>query len=195
MNIRRQHVMIWWLLTVVVMVIHGQRSEEEKPPQRRYHHSREESNSEAMDEFDHYIENELIERYSNKYDNRPFPSRPQHSDRPPMPSRMDKINRMGEELKVRMQQTLNTDRLRSILSSFGAEGYSEANGCCEGLDFNTFLPGFVLVAVSYMLFFLLNATVTSGRRKRMIATSKEEEESKCFVFITLFSYIRLSILY
>ena len=178
MNIRRQHVMVWLLLTVVVMVIQGQQSEE-RPPDRRYPQSREQQDPDP-DEFDRFNENELIERYANKKYNRPLPPRaPPHLGRPiKMPSRMDRINRMGEELRVRMQETLNSDYLRSILSSFsGGDGYSEG-GCCEGLDFNTFIPGFVLVAVSYALFFLLNATVTSGRRRRMVTMSKEEEESK-----------------
>lgn len=54
---------------------------------------------------------------------------------------------------------------------------SDENGCC-GLDFDTFIVGFVLVSATYLLFFLLNATVTSGRRRREIAGPSHDKDDQ-----------------
>lgn len=96
-------------------------------------------------------------------------------------SGIDPFSRMGEEIMLGIQNLRSMIDTRSSSYGGGSDysssgGYEE--GCCNKLDFHTFVPGFVLVAVSYFLFFLLNATVTSGRRRRMVTSSKEEEESK-----------------
>lgn len=63
--------------------------------------------------------------------------------------------------------------LKSLgFSSGGGGGYGD-EGCC-GYDFDTFIIGFVLVAATYLLFFLLNATVTSGRRRREIGVEDDK---------------------
>lgn len=174
---RRSRVLDCWflmaLVSLVVTVIHGQ-MDRQVPSQQRYQHpfSDHQQQDREMDEFDQYKQ----ERFDEKFD-KPFGPRPQ---RPPSYGMGNKINRMGEDFKLRMQN------LRSMISgqtrSNSYEGSSSSSsyaGCCDKLDFHTVVPGFVLVAVSYALLFLLNATVTSGRRRRMLVTSsKEEEESK-----------------
>lgn len=178
--INRRSVIVWWFLTVILM-ISGQRDgrqEQTTPPQRRYPPARDQFRRPETDEFDEYNKNELIPGYTKYHRPRPQNFNDFSS------SSFDRISRMGEEIKHRMQETFRSDYLKSMIEYYtkSNDGYSES-GCCEGLDFNTFVPGFVLVAVSYALFFLLNATVTSGRRKRMVSMSEEEEKSKFCIFI------------
>lgn len=159
------------------MVISGR---EDHPPARSYPSTvRDRMDPHAeMDEFDSYNRKEMLEQEYSKY----YLEQNTQDDDDDIKlslSSMNRISRMGEGLMTRMQETFNTDYLKSMLSSFSkSDGYSDGYGCCDGLDFNTFVPGFVLVAVSYALLFLLNATVTSGRRKRMVTSSEKEEESK-----------------
>ncbi len=124
-----------------------------------------------MDEFDLYNEEE---GFDEKFD-KTFGPGPQ---RPPSFGVGNKISRMGEDFKLRMQNLRSMISGQTRSNSYEGSSSSSYAGCCDKLDFHTVVPGFVLVAVSYALLFLLNATVTSGRRRRMVTSSNEEEESK-----------------
>ena len=167
---RRSRMLIWWILmTIVMMVIQGQ-MDRQLPSRQQYHQFGGPEHREK-DEFDHYNEGGLDEKYS-----RPYGPRPQRASF----SSMEKISRMGEDFKLRMQNLRSMISGQTRSNSYEESSSSSYAGCCDKLDFNTVVPGFVLVAVSYMLLFLLNATVTSGRRRRMVTSSREEEESKFF---------------
>jgi hypothetical protein len=162
--------LIWWILmTIVMMVIQGQM--DRQIPSRQQYHQFGDPELREKDEFDHYNEGGLDEKYSRPYG--PRPQRPSFSS-------MEKISRMGEDFKLRMQNLRSMISGQTRSNSYEESSSSSYAGCCDKLDFNTVVPGFVLVAVSYMLLFLLNATVTSGRRRRMVTSSREEEESKFF---------------
>ncbi|XP_046441977.1 uncharacterized protein LOC124192619 isoform X2 [Daphnia pulex] len=161
-----------FLMALVVTVIHGQ-MDRQVPSQQRYQHpfSDHQQQDREMDEFDQYNQ----ERFDEKFD-KPFGPRPQ---RPPSSYGMgNKVSRMGEDFKLRMQnlRSMISGQITRSNSYEGSSSSSSYAGCCDKLDFHTVVPGFVLVAVSYALLFLLNATVTSGRRRRMVTSAKEEEE-------------------
>jgi len=178
LNIRRRSRVLdfLFLMAVVVTVIQGQ-MDRQVPSQQRYHQFSDHQQDREMDEFEQYNE----EGFDDKFD-KPYGPRPQ---RPPSYS-MGKINRMGEEFKLRMQNLRSMISGQTRSNSYEGSSSSSYAGCCDKLDFNTVVPGFVLVAVSYALLFLLNATVTSGRRRRMVTSSKEEEESKLCIQHTIF---------
>lgn len=179
MNIvNRKHFAILWLMAAGAIVISGQNDvvRHRNPPPM----SKQQPNFRPIDKF-------------NKQNNFNQKNRP---PLPPPPSPLinfDKMGRMGQELRQRMTQVINTDNLRSMISSY-MNGGGDYSDCCSHLDFNTFVPGFVLVAVSYALLFLLNATVTSGRRKRQIDTSEEETSKFRFFKNQLVKIIKLEII-
>lgn len=112
---------------------------------------------------------------------------------PPMQQQQQQpiLSRISNSMSSVLSSSGLTDRLSSssVLSTLGLggssygydDGYYEED-CCGQFDFNTFLPGFVLVAVTYLLFFLLNATVTNstGRRRRMIADVNHKGSCRVF---------------
>ena len=164
--------LVWWILmAIVMMAIQGQ-VDRRILSQQRYHQFGDLQDHE-MDEFDKYNNEEgLDEKYERPYGPRPHQR--------PSSYGMEKISRMGEDFKLRMQNLRSMISGQTRSNSYEGSSSSGYEGCCDKLDFNTVVPGFVLVAVSYMLLFLLNATVTSGRRRRMVTSSKDEGQSKLF---------------
>lgn len=67
----------------------------------------------------------------------------------------------------------------SSLSSSGGSiaGLGNSETCC-GMDFNTFIIGFTLILTLYVFFFLLNATATSGRRRRREIEGPNQDDNE-----------------
>lgn len=163
---RRSVLLFWWLLTVIVLVIEGQVDHQFAPKQ---------SNGPGLDinQSDQHSDgmfNQMYDKHRGPWVQRQFSSE------------TDLVGRMGNELMIGLQDLKSRIISNNNRDSYGASDYSSSGGyeegCCSKLDYHTFLPGFVLVAISYFLLFLLNATVTGGRRRRMATSSKIEEECK-----------------
>lgn len=174
---RRSVLLFWWLLTVAVLVTEGQVDQQFSPKQF--------NGSEHINQSDQHSDTTL-----NQRNDKPHGPSVQRQ----FSSGIDLVSRMGDEFMIGLEdlKTRISNDYKRYSSSYGGSDYSSSGsyqeGCCDKLDFHTFVPGFVLVAISYFLFFLLNATVTGGRRRRMVTSSKREEESKLSVkYFSLFS--------
>lgn len=174
---RRSVLLFWWLLTVAVLVTEGQVDQQFSPKQFN-------GSEHGFNQSDQHSDTTL-----NQRNDKPHGPSVQRQ----FSSGIDLVSRMGDEFMIGLEDLktrISNDYKR--YSSYGGSDYSSSGsyqeGCCDKLDFHTFVPGFVLVAISYFLFFLLNATVTGGRRRRMVTSSKREEESKLSVkYFSLFS--------
>ncbi|KAI9561773.1 hypothetical protein GHT06_012734 [Daphnia sinensis] len=167
MNINRHRrcvLFFWWLFAVVVLVTEGQ-VDQQFAPKQFY------GTEHGINQSDEHSDRTL-----NLRNDKPRGALRQFSPG------IDLVSRMGDEFMIGLEQLKSriSNDYKRYSSSYGGSDYSSSGsyqeGCCDKLDFHTFVPGFVLVAISYFLFFLLNATVTGGRRRRMVTSSKQEKE-------------------
>lgn len=142
---RRSVLLFWWLLAVAVLVTEGQVDQQFSPKQF--------NGSERINQSDQHSDTTL-----NQRNDKPHGPSVQRQ----FSSGIDLVSRMGDEFMI------------GGGSDYSSSG-SYQEGCCDKLDFHTFVPGFVLVAISYFLFFLLNATVTGGRRRRMVTSFETKQ--------------------
>lgn len=133
-------------------------------------------NSDLADLFDE-LSNGVGDVDRNAYQNGDVNERPPFHGPPPRfppprPGNADRLNHMSERIMNSLYQSFGGPAIRSMIEQYTRSGYpaggdvgGDDGECCK-YDAYTIIPGFVLVAVSYLLLILLNATVTGGKRRR-----------------------------
>ena len=91
---------------------------------------------------------------------------------------MPSLKSLAEDMSDKVSRYGTSSSWLKSLGFSGGSGYGEEDGCCSPYDFDTIIIGFTLVTAAYLLFFLLNATVTSGRRRRDTDDQTNQLEGK-----------------